>query len=98
MNRFKKGTDEYGLLLGLIFAGCGALILWIGFWKTLLLVALFAIGYIIGGNKDLSRITKSTVEKIVPRKEETVDFRAEIEKRQAESMGQSQVDHKTLDD
>ena len=99
MNWFKKGTDEYGIFLGLAFAGCGALVLWIGFWKTLLLVALFLIGYILGGKKDLSSLTKNAVNKIVPKKEEeTVDFRAEIERRQAEAMGPSQGENRTSDD
>ncbi len=98
MNRFERGTDEFALALGLVFAGCGALVLWIGFWKTLLLAVLFIIGYLIGGKKDLGILAKNAVDKIVPQKsEETVNFRAEIEKRQTESMGKIQNEKTTSD-
>ena len=53
MKNFKRGTPAFGLFLGGLFLICGALILWLGFWRTLLLAALFAVGYFLGavGNK-----------------------------------------------
>ena len=57
--------------------------MWIGFWKTLILAALFILGYFIGGVKDKSSFVKETMDKVVPEKKvQTIDFRKEIEKEQ----------------
>ena len=39
----KKGTPLCGLILGAILVGIGALMMLIGFWKTLLLCVLFGV-------------------------------------------------------
>ena len=48
MKSFKKGTPAFGVLLGCVFVGAAALIMWIGFWRTLLLAVLFCAGYFLG--------------------------------------------------
>ena len=44
----KKGTPVFGLILGAALVVLGALVMLIGFWKTLALCALFAVGYFLG--------------------------------------------------
>ena len=48
MNNLKKGTPGFGIVLGLCLAAIGALVMLIGFWKVLVLVVLFGIGYFMG--------------------------------------------------
>ena len=91
MNDFKKGTPAFGLFLGILFLLIGILVMSIGFWKTLLLGVLFCAGYFIGSVNNKAGFFKDTMNKIVPeKKEETIDFRKEVEKEQAsEYAGES---------
>jgi len=83
MNQFKKGTPAYGVFLGLVLAAAGALILWIGFWKTLLLVALFGLGYFLGTVSDKGQFLRETANRIVPeKKERTFNMREELTREQ----------------
>ncbi len=83
MNNFRRGTPAFGFFLGAAFLICGALIMWIGFWRTLLLAALFALGYFLGAVKDQKGFVRQVVNQVVPEKEETaIDFRREIERDQ----------------
>ena len=87
MDSMKKGTPQFGFILGCLFVLAGALLLWIGFWKTLFLAVLFAFGYFLGSVEDKSGFFRKAVGKVVPeKKEETINFRAEMEKRQQEAM------------
>ena len=84
MKNFRRGTPAFGLFLGALFLICGALLLWLGFWRTLLLAALFAAGYFVGAVGDKAGFVKETVDRVVPQKKgETIDFRKEVEKEQA---------------
>ena len=49
---FTPGTVECAIGCGLLGVGVALLLLWIGVWKTLLIVVLVAIGVFIGGVKD----------------------------------------------
>lgn len=91
MNEFKKGTPAFGIFLGILFLLIGILVMSIGFWKTLVLAALFCLGYFIGSVNNKAGFFKDTMNKIVPeKKEETIDFRKEVEKEQAsEYAGES---------
>lgn len=83
MKDFKRGTPAFGLLLGTVMTALGALIMWIGFWKALVLVLLFAAGYFLGSVGDVTGFVKGTVGKVVPeKKEQTINFRQEIEREQ----------------
>lgn len=83
MKEFKRGTPAFGLCLGLLLAGCGALIMWIGFWRTLVLALLFAAGYFLGAIRDKAGFVRDAVDKVVPGKqEESIDFRREVKKNQ----------------
>lgn len=93
MKDFKWGTPAFGFFLGAVFVLCGALVMWIGFWKTLILAVLFAAGYFIGAVRDKSSFMKSTVDRVVPEgKNQTIDFRKEVEKEQASRYTQEYVD------
>jgi uncharacterized membrane protein len=90
MNDFKRGTPGFGILLGCIFVLGGGLIMWIGIWKTLILIALFAAGYFIGAVKNKSEFVRETVNRVVPEKKDNspIDFRKEIEKEQEVQQAQ----------
>lgn len=65
---FTPGTAECAVACGLVGVLVALLLLGIGFWKTLLIVALVGVGIFIGGVKDkrafvqkiVSRFTKSS--------------------------------------
>ena len=83
MKEFRRGTPVFGVLTGIVFLLTGALVMWLGFWKTLVLVLLFAIGYFVGAVDNKRELMKGAVDKVVPGgKEETIDFREEIRKEQ----------------
>ncbi len=83
MNDFKRGTPVFGVFLGLVFLLGGGLIMWLGWWRTLLLVVLFALGYFLGAVKDKQGAVKSALGKVIPeKKEQTIDFRSEVRKEQ----------------
>ena len=56
----KKGTPAFGLLLGGVLVALGALMMIIGFWKTLLLCVLFALGYKLIPDKEVKVIDLKT--------------------------------------
>lgn len=61
---FTPGTVECAIacaLLGIIVA---LMLLWIGVWRTLLIVVLVAIGAFIGGVKDKKAFIRNILEKI----------------------------------
>lgn len=63
------GTPACGLtgcVLGLILA---ALLLWIGFWKTLFVVVLALLGLFAGGVKDKHGFIRTMVNKLFPPKD-----------------------------
>ena len=66
MKKFQKGTPEYGLLLGLLGAVIAAMILFFGFWRTALVVALFAVGYFIGAVDNKAEIFKKLINILIP--------------------------------
>ena len=90
MFNFRKGTPQFGILLGSILVLIAGLFMWIGFWRTILLILLFSAGFFIGSVGDKSGFMKKAVGKIVPEKaDETIDFRAELEKQQADVIQRS---------
>ena len=65
----KKGTPACGLILGTVLVVLGALVMWIGFWKTLVLALLFALGYFFGAIDQKREFLKNTANKLIPEKE-----------------------------
>ena len=83
MNQFRKGTPAFGIVLGILFAIIGVLLLSIGFWKTLLLAALFLAGYFLGAVENPEKALKNTANRLIPRREqETIDLKSELKKEQ----------------
>ena len=79
----KKGTPACGLILGTILVVLGALVMWIGFWKTLLLALLFALGYFLGAIDKKKEFLKNTANRLIPEKEiKVIDFKKEVKKEQ----------------
>jgi len=70
MRKFEKGTPEYGLILGVLGAVVAAMILFFGFWRTVLVVSLFAVGYFIGAVDNKTEFFKKLINSIIPPKGE----------------------------
>ena len=80
----KKGTPLCGLILGAILVGIGALMMLIGFWKTLLLCVLFGVGYFLGTVENKREFLKTTANKLIPDKEvKVIDLKTELKREQA---------------
>lgn len=83
MKHFHRGSPVFGLFLGLLLALLGVLVMTVGFWKTLTLALLFGLGYFLGAVENKSQFFKDAVNRVVPeKKEENIDFRAELAKEQ----------------
>jgi len=81
--KFKRGTPTFGIVLGIIFMAAGLLWIRFGFWKTVLLLALFAVGYFIGAVDNKTQMLKDTVNRIVPDKKPVpIDVRETVTREQ----------------
>ena len=79
----KKGTPAFGLILGAALVVLGALVMLIGFWKTLALCALFAVGYFLGTVENKREFMKNTANKLIPDKEvKVIDLKTELKREQ----------------
>jgi len=77
--KLKKGTPVCGLIIGCILVLIGALVMLIGFWKTLALCALFGAGYFIGTVENKRDFMKNTANKLIPDKEvKVIDLKSEL--------------------
>ena len=83
MKKLKMGTPLMGLAIGAALAAIAALIMIIGFWKVLILVLLFGIGYFIGTVDNKQEFIKDAANKIIPAKEaKVIDLKSEIAREQ----------------
>ena len=88
----KKGTPACGLILGTILVVLGALVMWIGFWKTLVLALLFALGYFLGAIDQKREFLKNTANKLIPEKEiKVIDFKKEVKKEQEMNQAAEEI-------
>ena len=88
----KKGTPACGLILGAVLAALGALVMWIGFWKTLVLVLLFGLGYFLGAVEKKRDFLKNAANRVIPDREvKLIDFRKEVKKDQELSQAAEEV-------
>ena len=75
----KKGTPLFGLVMGAILVLIGALVMLIGFWKTLVLCLLFGLGYFLGTVENKREFMKNTANKLIPDKEvKVIDLKTEL--------------------
>ena len=83
----KKGTPQYGLVLGTALTLLGALVMLIGFWKTLILCLLFGLGYFLGTVENKKEFMKNTANKLIPDKEvKVIDLKSELIREQEMSQ------------
>lgn len=73
----KPGSMARRLLLGLVFFVFGLMFVRLGFWPTLLVAALTALGYLIGSSSNLVESIKSLINKVFPPRDRTVTYSAE---------------------
>lgn len=79
MKKLKMGTPLMGLAIGAALVAVAALIMIIGFWKVLILVLLFGVGYFIGTVDNKQEFIKDAANKIIPAKEaKVIDIKSEI--------------------
>ena len=87
----KRGTPGYGIMIGAALVALGALVMLIGFWKTLVLCILFAIGYFLGTVENKSEFMKNAANKLIPDKEaKVIDLKSELAREQ--EMNQATVE------
>ena len=88
----KKGTPACGLILGTVLVVLGTLVMWIGFWKTLVLALLFALGYFLGAIDKKKEFLKNTANKLIPEKEiKVIDFKKEVKKEQEMNQAAEEI-------
>lgn len=75
----KKGTPACGIAFGIMLALIGALVMLIGFWKTLVLCLLFGLGYFLGTVDNKREFLKNTANRLIPDKEvKVIDLKSEL--------------------
>ncbi len=67
---FKIGSVKCGLLLGIAGAAIAFMLIFLGFFKTLLVAALFMLGYWLGSRTDKTVLVKKTINHLFPPKGE----------------------------
>lgn len=88
----KKGTPAFGVIIGAALTVLGALVMWIGFWKTLVLFLLFMIGYFLGSVDNKREFVKNTANKLIPEKEvKVIDFKSEVQREQELSQAVEEI-------
>ena len=92
MKKLKMGTPSMGIVIGLALVAVAVLMMIIGFWRTLLIAVLFAVGYFIGTVENKQEFIRNTANKIYPAKEaKVIDFKSEIT-RPEEKMEQAMAE------
>ena len=92
MKKLKMGTPSMGIAIGLGLVGVAALIMLIGFWKALVLVVLFAVGYFVGTVENKQEFIKDTANKIIPAKEaKVIDIKSEITRESEERPAETET-------
>ena len=85
--KLKKGTPLFGLVLGGALTLAGALVMLIGFWKTLILFLLFGLGYFLGTVENKKDFLKTTANRLIPDREvKVIDLKSELIREQEMSQ------------
>ena len=85
--KLKKGTPLFGLVLGGALTLAGALVMLIGFWKTLILFLLFGLGYFLGTVENKKDFLKNTANRLIPDREvKVIDLKSELIREQEMSQ------------
>lgn len=66
----KIGTTQCGLLIGACGVAIAFMLIFIGFWKTVLVAAFFTAGFWIGSREGKTELIKKTINRLFPPKGE----------------------------
>ena len=100
MKKPKMGTPMMGVAVGAALVAIAALIMIIGFWKVLILLILFGIGYFIGTVENKQEFIKEAANRIIPAKEaKVIDLKSEIARdlENRQTSGEIQADAEATD-
>ena len=63
--KLQVGTPLCGIVFGLVGVIIALSLIFLGFWKTLLILVLFGIGYVLGafGNKKVEEVIETVTDK-----------------------------------
>ena len=87
MKKLKMGTPLMGIVLGLVLVALGVLVMLIGFWKVLILVCLFGVGYFVGTIENVNEFLRDNANRIIPDKRaQPINLKKEITREQAEMI------------
>lgn len=67
---FRVGTPQCGLLTGLLGIALALMLLFLGFWRTLVIALFFVVGYALGAFTNKTESIKGFINKIFPPKGE----------------------------
>ncbi len=76
-HKLQPGTETGKIFYTALFFAIGVLFATLGFWKALFVCALTGIGYFIGSTTDLGATVGDAVNKVVPPKNQKVEFTEE---------------------
>ena len=68
-NMFKVGTAECAIFFGVVAMVLALMFLIAGFWETILIAALIAVGAFVGGVKDKKEWIRNAVNHLFPAKQ-----------------------------
>jgi len=88
----KKGTPAFGIACGAGMVLIAVLVMWIGFWKTLVLCVMFGLGYFAGAVENKRDFFKNTANKLIPDKEvKVIDLKSELIREQETSQAAAET-------
>lgn len=91
---FKRGTPQCGLAYGMIAFVFGLLFVTLGFWKTVLIAVLSAVGAFLGGVMNHEQALKNGLNKVIPHQQSTVQKANSIKDEADHSQGTENIDFK----
>lgn len=69
-NLFQPGTPQCGIICAVLGALVALMLLYLGFWRTLFVALLAAIGYFLGAESNKAEAVKKLVNRLFPPKDE----------------------------
>ena len=65
---FQIGTPQCGVALGILGVIVAFMLLFLGFWRTLFVAALFGLGYFLGSSSNKAESIKNAINRLFPPK------------------------------
>lgn len=63
------GTPLCGIVFGLVGVAIALSLIFLGFWKSLLIVAMFGIGYVLGAFNNKKKFLEATISTVTNKDE-----------------------------